>query len=124
MYAEVFEHSETLPPETTKDVLRSLFTDIMHAEDVIVKRQITSLIHRLTQSSSDKRLIKFPRIDRRQEGTLTVTQEEISMLGDVMVALNDDFPNDIGVIMPVILNYLQLEPGMSMTDDSFLFFVF
>ena len=38
-------------------------------------------------------------------------EEEVRRLGRVMAALGQDYPGDVGVVMPVLLNYLELAPG-------------
>jgi mannose-6-phosphate isomerase len=69
--------------------LKSLFSAFMHADDTLVSHQIEQLIQRITSSATK------------------------TVITDLIVRLNVDFPGDRGVLCPLLLNYLTLKSGDS-----------
>lgn len=73
-----------------KEVLRELFTSLMTAEE----SQFVPALRRL--------------VERYGKGRVNETENR---LADLVIRLNDQFPGDIGVFCPFVLNYVELEKG-------------
>lgn len=74
----------------TRNALRELFSSLMTAEE---SRFVPAL----------KMLV-----ERYREGRVNETENG---LADLVMRLNDQFPGDIGVFCPFMLNYVRLEKG-------------
>lgn len=73
-----------------KPALRALFSALMNAEKSIFGPQLDKLIARY------------------QAGDAKGDEEP---LVDLVLRLNEQFPQDIGVLCPFVLNYVKLQPG-------------
>lgn len=77
----------------------------MNCPEDIVKTQVRLLISRVSPMVEEPSS-KQPRSEEEQEHR---------RLSKVMVQLDADYPGDNGVIMPLLLNYLELAPGEHFT---------
>ncbi|KZS94051.1 mannose-6-phosphate isomerase [Sistotremastrum niveocremeum HHB9708] len=75
-----------------KAALREVFSALMTVEPEQVKGQLSLLIARYKAGA--------------------VTPQEVP-LRDLAIAIESDFPNDIGVFCPFVLNVIDLEPGQA-----------
>jgi len=73
--------------EKKREHIKSLFAAFMHCPDELVNKCIDSLVQRLEKAS---------------------VRESIH---ELILRLHKDYPNDRGVLCPLLLNYLKLEPG-------------
>jgi len=85
--------SRRLGEQMEKDVLRNVFTAVMTAPELDIKRQLRRLV------------------SRYKGGGAKTAEGETQQLVDLVVKLDLQFPNDIGVFCPFLLNYVVLEPG-------------
>ena len=87
-----------------RETIRSLFSELMHCTDITIKSCLDRLITRLTDPAEPENggepKPKSPRI-----------ASDVTRLGQVMCLLHTDYPGDVGVLMPVLLNYLELSVG-------------
>ena len=85
---------ERLPQseDSRKQVLKSAFTAFVTASDALVSEKVTALVNRL----------------RREE-----ENGALSPLNAIMLRLNSEYPGDRGIMAPLLLNYLQLGPGVA-----------
>ena len=79
---------------TSKALLKEVFASFMHAPDDLVNPKIAELIRRINAPLSC--------------GGSGNAQENLNRL---IVHLNQDFPEDRGVLCPLLLNYMRLAPG-------------
>lgn len=79
-------------PDPAKDALRELFSTLMNAPAEDVKQAISSIRLRYLNGQ--------------------VSQEELD-IKDLLLRLDDQFPNDIGVLCTFVLNIVKLEPGQA-----------
>jgi mannose-6-phosphate isomerase len=94
--------------DTKISKMRSMFTRFMKSDPAFVSRAVSDLISRVSSSSS------------HTKGSSAVAPEsthnaikDIANVDDLMVRLNGDFPGDIGVMCPLLLNCVELRPGES-----------
>ncbi len=97
----VDDESET---ETKINIIKRLFHDVMHCPQEIIEIQINKLISRISSKSE-----VFDRETKRPK--LETNDHDIQRVSQVICHLNKDYPGDIGVLMPTILNYMDLAPG-------------
>ena len=76
-----------------KVILRNVFSAVMTAPELDFKHQLRLLI------------------SRYKGGGAKTTEGETQQLIDLVVKLNLQFPDDIGVFCPFLLNYIILKPG-------------
>jgi mannose-6-phosphate isomerase len=76
-----------------KAALKDLFSALMTTDESSVKVELKRLTKRLAT------------------GDVKDTEKEIK---DLILRLDEQFPGDIGVFCPFMLNYLQMEPGEAM----------
>lgn len=74
----------------------------MEASDDNITENLQLLIHRLKSQEQTK----------FEEGEETHSNEIIK-LNSLMLRLYSDYPNDRGVVCPLILNYLEIKPGQA-----------
>jgi len=74
----------------TRRVLRELFTSLMTAEESRFVPALEALV------------------ERYRKGKVEGTEKG---LADLVIRLHDQFPGDIGVFCPFVLNYVELEKG-------------
>ena len=94
--------SNSSKEDARRDAVKLLFTDVMNCPEDVVKTLVRSLIDRVSPSTEEPSS-KQPR---------STEEQEHRRLSKVMVQLDADYPGDNGVIMPLLLNYLELSPGM------------
>lgn len=70
-----------------KAALKNLFASLMTADKTIIQEQLDILVKRYQSRA---------------------TQDDITQL---VLKLNEQFPGDIGVFCPFVLNYIRLDPG-------------
>eukprot|EP01117_Protostelium_nocturnum_P008352 TRINITY_DN2980_c0_g2_i5.p1 TRINITY_DN2980_c0_g2~~TRINITY_DN2980_c0_g2_i5.p1 ORF type:complete len:364 (-),score=89.08 TRINITY_DN2980_c0_g2_i5:50-1141(-) len=75
-----------------KTALKQLFGSIMRRDPQYVEEQISSLIQRLKNRAED---------DKEKK------------VYDLAIRLNDQFPNDVGILSIFLLNYIVLQPGQA-----------
>jgi mannose-6-phosphate isomerase len=73
-----------------KDALKSLFSALMTADEQAFTAQLDKLVVRYKAGKA--------------------AAEEESLV-DLVLRLNDQFPNDIGLFCPFLLNHVKLQPG-------------
>jgi len=83
---------ENADSTTQKADLKEVFSSLMHREQQFVTQQVTSLVQRLNSSS----------------------QNELSDTEKLVLRLNQQFPNDIGIFSAFLLNYVQLTDGQAL----------
>ena len=71
----------------------------MEATEEIITENLQLLIQRL----------QLEQQNQKEDTTLS----DISKLNLLMLRLYSDYPNDRGVICPLILNYLEIKPGQA-----------
>ncbi|KAH7658477.1 Mannose-6-phosphate isomerase type I protein [Dioscorea alata] len=81
---------ETDPSDETKVVLRSIYTKLMSTSEEVVSESVSKLKHRLNTESKVRMLTE---------------KEELAL------RLEQQYPNDIGVISSFFFNYVKLIPG-------------
>jgi mannose-6-phosphate isomerase len=72
--------------------LKILFTSLMEATDDHITEHLSHLMHRLSSAVS-------------------CDETKADQLNSLMQRLYVDYPNDRGVVCPLILNHLQIQPG-------------
>lgn len=82
--------SHTASSPETRNALRGLFTSLMTAEESQFIPALKTLV------------------GRYREGGVNETENQ---LADLVIRLNDQFPGDIGIFCPFVLNYVKLEKG-------------
>jgi mannose-6-phosphate isomerase len=82
--------------------LKLLFTTLMEASDDHITQHLSQLIHRLSHEITSP----SPTLASQQND-----HSKYSQLNSLMKRLYSDYPNDRGVICPLILNHLQIQPG-------------
>lgn len=80
------------PADPIKDAIRQIFGTLMKAPTSIVQDTIASII--------------------RRYGSGGATPEEYA-IKDLLVALDNQFPGDVGVLCIFLLNVVSLEPGQA-----------
>jgi mannose-6-phosphate isomerase len=83
-------HATASASQDVKDALRSLFSTLMTADEMAFAAQLEKLVVRYTAGQA--------------------VAEEQSLV-DLVLKLNNQFPNDIGVFCPFLLNHVELQPG-------------
>lgn len=73
-----------------KAALKTLFTSLMTTDESIVHHQLNNLVKRYQSQ---------------------VTQD--NDLAQLVLKLNEQFPGDIGIFCPFLLNYVRLDPGQA-----------
>ncbi|CAA2938399.1 mannose-6-phosphate isomerase 1-like [Olea europaea subsp. europaea] len=76
--------------EKSKEVLRSIFSDLMSAKKVVISEAISKLISRLNV--------------KREVRELTDKEE-------LVLRLEKEYPGDVGVLAAFLLNYIKLKSG-------------
>lgn len=71
-----------------KAALKNIFTSLMTADESIVHDQLDNLLKRYQSQSA-----------------------QVSDIAQLILKLNEQFPGDIGIFCPFILNYVRLDPG-------------
>jgi mannose-6-phosphate isomerase len=98
---------DSSPADIKISKMKAMFTRFMKSDPATVSNAVANLISRVLGSSSHPREpIALP------EPNLS-TIKDISNIDDLMVRLNADFPGDIGVMCPLLLNCVELRPGES-----------
>jgi mannose-6-phosphate isomerase len=87
------------------DHLKLLFTTLMEATDDHITQHLSQLIHRLSLSSSTS-----PHPSPHEDNS-SDSDSGSHELNSLMQRLYSDYPNDRGVICPLLLNHLQIQPG-------------
>ncbi|KAL2821243.1 mannose-6-phosphate isomerase [Aspergillus cavernicola] len=101
-----FEDSEDLDQtRKNKDALRTLFTSLMNSSPENIEAAATELVA-AAQSSSEtfSSLVNTP----------DTNPSNPAELASIIVRLNDQFPNDIGLFVFFFLNFVRLDPGEAM----------
>ena len=92
--------------DTSEDVkrstLRELFSQFMNADSGLVSTKVGEMINRIRSSS-----------DGAVTSVVKASIVDIENVDELMNRLNTDFPGDIGVMCPLILNCVRLGPGHS-----------
>lgn len=78
----------------------------MEASDDTITENLQLLINRLQSTKDDTE-------NNNNNNNNTNNNNEISKLNSLMLRLYSDYPNDRGVICPLILNYLEIKPGQA-----------
>ena len=76
-----------------KAALKAVFEALMTADETKVKEQLEKLTARLSA------------------GDVHTSERELK---DLILSLNEQFPGDIGIFCPFMLNYIKLAPGEAM----------
>ncbi|XP_042026873.1 mannose-6-phosphate isomerase 1-like isoform X2 [Salvia splendens] len=87
---QVLNTSEDDGEKIMKEVLQSLFTDLMSASKTVISEIIPKLISRLNKKGQEMKL----------------TDKE-----ELVLRLEKQYPGDIGVIAAFLFNYVKLQPG-------------
>ncbi|KAL2551853.1 Mannose-6-phosphate isomerase 2 [Forsythia ovata] len=87
---QVLHTSKRDGEEKSKEILRSIFTELMSAEKVVISEAISKLISRL--------------IIKREVRELTDKEE-------LVLRLENQYPGDVGVIAAFLFNYIKLSSG-------------
>ncbi|KAG6392620.1 hypothetical protein SASPL_146844 [Salvia splendens] len=87
---QVLNTSEDDGEKIMKEVLQSLFTDLMSASKTVISEIIPKLISRLNKKGKEMKL----------------TDKE-----ELVLRLEKQYPGDIGVIAAFLFNYVKLQPG-------------
>eukprot|EP01112_Ceratiomyxa_fruticulosa_P015549 TRINITY_DN457_c0_g2_i1.p1 TRINITY_DN457_c0_g2~~TRINITY_DN457_c0_g2_i1.p1 ORF type:complete len:416 (+),score=72.97 TRINITY_DN457_c0_g2_i1:304-1551(+) len=86
---EITQNFQQHKDSPNKIVLKELYTALMRSSAEITQTQIERLLSRLKE------------------------KENLSSIEKLMITLNTQFPGDIGVFSPLVLNYITLEPGQA-----------
>jgi mannose-6-phosphate isomerase len=78
---------------TEKTALKNIFAAVMTAPELEFKHQLTLLV------------------SRYKGGGAKAPDGETQELVDLVLKLNQQFPGDIGIFCPFLLNYIVLQPG-------------
>lgn len=82
----------------TKKLLRDIFSALMNAEEDLVKKSIIKIAQRYDNA-----------IQNGKASTLEVEED----LARLVITLNEQFPEDVGVLCSFVLNVVHLEPGQA-----------
>ncbi|CAM9879235.1 unnamed protein product [Choristocarpus tenellus] len=119
--------------------LRELFHSYITATPEVVATQVNALVQRLKATRDDEsgfssdnsasassightdeeevdlEDIYGPECDRneKQEHLLLRLRAQEYQLRELMLRISDEYPGDIGIMMPLLLNYLRMGPGES-----------
>jgi len=77
-------------PSDAKAVLKQVFQAVMTADEDRFKAELRNLVHRYTAGK-----------EHREE----------SSVKDLVLSLNEQYPDDIGVFCAFMLNFMELKPG-------------
>lgn len=81
--------------EEKRQVLKTLFAAFMRCPDDVANKHIDSLITRVQAQASGG----------------GESKSNIEPIEEVILRLHRDYPNDRGVLCPLLLNYIKLKPG-------------
>ncbi|MCO5588078.1 hypothetical protein L7F22_042033 [Adiantum nelumboides] len=82
----------------TKKLLRDIFSALMNADEALVKQSVTKIAERYDSA-----------IKNGKASTLEVEED----LAKLVITLNQQFPEDVGVLCSFVLNVVHLEPGQA-----------
>ncbi|KAF9035626.1 mannose-6-phosphate isomerase [Panaeolus papilionaceus] len=86
--------SDTPQGPKEKEILKTLFDVLMNTPPEIVRQRLPSLISRFKNTPPHER-------------------QGYDTIANMMILLDEQFPGDIGVYCPIVLNIVQLEPGQA-----------
>ena len=91
-FMDISPNSEESTSLNAKQALKEVFSAIMKADENEIKTNLQSLVNRYQKEP--------------------LSAENISRdIVDVVLRLNTQFPGDVGVFCPFLLNYVTLNPG-------------
>ena len=101
------------------EILRFLFTAFMECDTAIASTQINILISRLKielitspgKNSDQQKNIKRKIRENSFGSDFFETNSDDFEIRNLMIHLNTDYPNDLGALCPLILNYITLAEG-------------
>jgi mannose-6-phosphate isomerase class I len=82
--------------------LRLLFAEYLACPPDTVTQQLAALTQRLQQQQQEQ-----------QQQQQQQQQQELTPIEQLILRLNEQYPGDIGVFSPLLMNYLVLQPGDS-----------
>eukprot|EP00823_Brevimastigomonas_motovehiculus_P002745 TRINITY_DN1652_c0_g1_i1.p1 TRINITY_DN1652_c0_g1~~TRINITY_DN1652_c0_g1_i1.p1 ORF type:complete len:421 (+),score=102.97 TRINITY_DN1652_c0_g1_i1:55-1317(+) len=85
--------------EKMKPLLKSLFTHVMTPDVNVLKKQLETLITRLKKQQSDEK-----------SNTKSLQDNNIPV-DSLILRLNEQYPGDVGIFTPHLLNAFVLQPG-------------
>ncbi|WWC92563.1 mannose-6-phosphate isomerase, class I [Kwoniella dendrophila CBS 6074] len=88
----LFQPTISSPNEEQKSILKKIFNALMSAEEDLVKNAVQSLIKRYQSNGQD-------------------IQESEKSVVDLAIMLNEQYPDDIGVLCVFFLNVVELKKG-------------
>ncbi|KAJ3142641.1 Mannose-6-phosphate isomerase [Physocladia obscura] len=88
--ASFLGHTNDADKTTSKAALKALFTALMHADVARVETQIRALVARIS---------------------VQLQQKQFTALDELLVRLDSQFPNDVGVFCALLLNFVKLDEG-------------
>ncbi|CAN0500934.1 unnamed protein product, partial [Ectocarpus sp. 12 AP-2014] len=120
-------------PEDQRDALRKLFQSYITAKPEVVATQVNALVQRLGERADDGGFLSDESLDHTDHEEIDMEdiygadyehpEKGEMMLGrlrtedyyvqDLMRRLSKEYPGDIGIMMPLLLNYLRMGEGES-----------
>ncbi|CAN0117845.1 unnamed protein product, partial [Ectocarpus sp. 6 AP-2014] len=120
-------------PEDQRDALRKLFQSYITAKPEVVATQVNALVQRLGERADDGGFMSDESLDHtdheeidmediygadyehREKGEMMLgrLRTEDYYVQDLMRRLSKEYPGDIGIMMPLLLNYLRMGEGES-----------
>lgn len=92
------------PDDDKRSAIRQLFSRMMHVDAIEASQAVSQLIARVVSEGLSH---------TSQEAGAGSSVADIADITGLMARLNADFPGDIGVLCPLILNCVYLSPGQS-----------
>lgn len=90
--------ASSIEAKETKKLLQDIFSALMNAEEALVKKSVSKIAQRYETA-----------IKNGKASTLEVEED----LARLVVTLNEQFPEDVGVLCSFVLNVVHLEPGQA-----------
>ena len=111
--AQLQEAADSGTPSLVGAALQQLFRLYANADPVVVAAQVDALVQRVALQSSAESESKLKDTGEEQKNS-TEDVEDVSgkyLAEALAVRLAGQFPGDIGVFAPFLLNFLRLQPG-------------
>eukprot|EP01032_Pedospumella_encystans_P031519 gene31519-35584_t len=103
-FVTIIDHSAS-NGKVTEDVAAAHRTQHSESEEPLLRRLLAAFMDCPAELAADTLLTLFARLTS-EKNTRT-----LSALEDLLLRLHEQYPGDVGVFTPLLMNYLQLQPG-------------
>jgi len=93
--------------KVTEDVAAAHHEQRTEAEELLLRRLLAAFMDCPTELAADTLLTLVARL------TAEMNTRTLSALEGLLLRLHEQYPGDVGVFSPLLMNYLQLQPGES-----------